>query len=141
VRGTEEEPCLPGVSDQEQLKNRLLDEALAAYWSFKAGKTGADDLANILRRLINSGVERGPEEKLRAETDIDEIAVPVLITLPSATQSNADAITLCRMIHETEHSFLDDLYSRLSIWWAKRIERRLAIRQYRFELRAARRLR
>jgi hypothetical protein len=49
---------LTGVSGKEQIENRLLDEALAVYWSFKAGKCADDDLAKALKRLTDSGSER-----------------------------------------------------------------------------------
>jgi hypothetical protein len=62
---------LTGVSDKEQIENRLLDEALAVYWSFKAGKCAGDDLAKALKRLTDSGSERrksGYRRKIDTET-------------------------------------------------------------------------
>jgi Uma2 family endonuclease len=41
----------PPESGHQLNHNRLLDEALAAYWSFKAGQCGAEELATVLDRL------------------------------------------------------------------------------------------
>ena len=68
------------------------------------------------------------------------IFVPVLIHPVCGYQSIDDACRIFRMPRETVDSLLADLYTHLSMWWAKRTERRLAMRRYRLELRAARRL-
>jgi hypothetical protein len=44
------------------------------------------------------------------------------------------------MAFRKPESLLEALRIQFSMWWAQRTERRLALRQYRLELRAARRL-
>lgn len=43
------------------------------------------------------------------------------------------------LVFGTADSPLADLFGHLSMWWAQRAERRLAVRRYRLELKAARR--
>jgi hypothetical protein len=63
---------------------------------------------------------------------------PVLIGPVSGCQSIDGAYGISRMPRGTVDSLLAELYTHLSMWWAKRTERRLAMRRYRLELRAAR---
>jgi hypothetical protein len=63
-----------------------------------------------------------------------------VLTSDIGYQSTDDGCKIARMNCGTADSLLSDLFTHWSMWWAQRMERRLAVRRYRLELRAARRL-
>jgi len=60
---------------------------------------------------------------------------------PAAINPQMVAAYISCMAFKASDSLLSDVYMRLSMWWAQRTERRLAVRRYRLELRETRRRR
>ncbi len=86
------------------------------------------------------GVARDRARRHSALVNPCQLFVPAFTCAVLDYHSVDGTCKISRMSCERADSLLARLYTRLSMWWLQRTERRLAMRRYRLEKRVARRL-